>query len=167
MIGRAAFTYDELLTLVVKTEAVLNSRPLSYISSDDLKEPLTPSHLLTGYRVLSLPDPPGDIDPDYQESASSLRRRMVHVAKVSERFWRQWRREYLVELREFHSTIRLICGVNTTLKEGEVVTVYDKNQPRGLWRLSRIMSTIEGTDGNIRGAHVHVLSKKGRTMIIQ
>ena len=48
MLGRVALTYDELLTLVVKTEAVLNSRPLSHISNDDLEEPLTPSYLLIG-----------------------------------------------------------------------------------------------------------------------
>ena len=92
-VGRIALTYDELLTLVVKTEAVLNSRPLSYISSDDLEEPLTPSHPLIGYRVLSLPDPLRDIDLDYQESPSSLTGRMKHVAKVSVRFWRRWRQE--------------------------------------------------------------------------
>ena len=56
--------------------------------------------------------------------------------------------EYLVELREFHCTNRLIRGVNTTVKEGEVVTtVYDENQLRRLWRLGTIVSTIEGTDG--------------------
>ena len=45
--------------------------------------------------------------------------------------------------------------------------MYDKNQPRGLWRLGRIVNTIEGTDGNVTGARVQVLSKKGQTMIIQ
>ena len=63
---RASLTYDELI-LVVETEAVLNSRPLSYISSDDLEEPLTPSHMLISYRVLSLPDTSKDIDPNYQK----------------------------------------------------------------------------------------------------
>ena len=37
----------------------------------------------------------------------------------------------------------------------------------GLWRLGRIVSIIEGTDGNMRGAHVQILSKKSQTMIIQ
>ena len=44
-IGQASLTYDELLTVVIEVEAVLNSRPLSYILADDLDEPLTPSHL--------------------------------------------------------------------------------------------------------------------------
>ena len=56
-VRRASLTYNELSTLVTEIEAVLNSRPLTYVSTDDLEEPLTPSHLLLGYRVLSLPDP--------------------------------------------------------------------------------------------------------------
>ena len=56
-VGRASLTYDELSTLVTEIKAVLNSRPLTYVSTDNLEEPLTPSHLLLGYRVLSLPDP--------------------------------------------------------------------------------------------------------------
>ena len=39
---------------------------------DDLEEPLTPSHLLLGYRALSLPDPPLLDDPDYGESVKAL-----------------------------------------------------------------------------------------------
>ena len=43
-------------TLVIEVEGVLNSRPLTSVYADDVTEPLTPSHLLVGYRVLSLPD---------------------------------------------------------------------------------------------------------------
>ena len=56
MIGRAQLTLDELLTAIVEIKAVINSRPLSYISGEDVEEPLTPSHLLVGRRILSLPD---------------------------------------------------------------------------------------------------------------
>ena len=48
MVGRANFSLDELLSAVVEIEAVINSRPLSYISSSDYDEPLTPSHLVVG-----------------------------------------------------------------------------------------------------------------------
>lgn len=40
-VGRASLTYDKLLTLVTEIEAVLNSMPLTYVSMDDLGEPLT------------------------------------------------------------------------------------------------------------------------------
>ena len=46
ILGQAKLTLDELLTIMVEVEAVLNSRPLTYVSMDDVEEPLTPSHLL-------------------------------------------------------------------------------------------------------------------------
>ena len=45
---------------------------LSFVSSEDLDEPLTPSHLLTGRRLLCLPDPPPDVDPDYGGTSVEL-----------------------------------------------------------------------------------------------
>ena len=48
MVGQAHFTHDELLTAVVEIEAFLNARPLSNISTEDIEEPLIPSHLLCG-----------------------------------------------------------------------------------------------------------------------
>ena len=54
--GQAKLSYDEMHTAIVEIEAIINSQPLSYVSSDDTEEPLTPSHLLVGCRILSLPD---------------------------------------------------------------------------------------------------------------
>ena len=48
--------YEELLTVIIEVEMILNCRPLSYISSEDSEEPLTPSHLLCGHQIMSLPD---------------------------------------------------------------------------------------------------------------
>ena len=55
MVGKASLNHDELVTAVVEIESIINSRPLSYISAGDTEEPLTPSHLLLGRRVLNLP----------------------------------------------------------------------------------------------------------------
>ncbi len=43
-------------TAIVEIEGIINSRPISYLESDDVEEPLTPSHLLVGRRLLNLPD---------------------------------------------------------------------------------------------------------------
>ena len=51
LIGKAHFSLDELTTALAEIEAVLNSRPLSYLSSDDLEESITTSHLIVGHRV--------------------------------------------------------------------------------------------------------------------
>ena len=49
-VGQAKLTYQELLTSVAKVELIVNSRPLIYM------EPLTPSHLIFGKRLMSLPN---------------------------------------------------------------------------------------------------------------
>ena len=53
---QAKLTYDELLTVLTEVEAIISSRPLSCVSTEDLDEPLTPSHMLCGRRILSLSD---------------------------------------------------------------------------------------------------------------
>ena len=42
--GQAKLSYDELLTIVTEIETIINSRPLSCLTPDDLEEPLTLSH---------------------------------------------------------------------------------------------------------------------------
>ena len=69
-VGQASFMHNGLLTSVTEIESIINSRPLSYVSAGDTEEPLTPSHLLIGRRVINLPDylghlcDPGDDDFD-------------------------------------------------------------------------------------------------------
>lgn len=166
-IGKKTLTFDELLTLVVEVEAVLNSRPLSYISTEDLDEPLTPSHLITGHRILSLPDPTISDDPDYDPSPEDLTKRMGHLVETCAKFWRRWKREYLQELREHHRSHKIPPGVTSAIGEGEPVIVYDEGQPRGLWRLGRVMEVISSSDGHIRAARVKVLSPGGRPTILK
>ena len=167
-IGRNSLTYEELVTLVIEVEAVLNSRPLTYIVSDDFEEPLTPSHLLIGFRVLSLPDPITEQNfVDDNLSTEALIRRRRHLSKTLDKFWKQWKREYLHELREHHRHFNVKKGITNIVTEGEIVTVYDEGHPRGLWRLGRILEVIKGTDGNVRGALVRVQSKSGRSTILR
>ena len=74
MVGRARLTYEELNTVVIEVEAVINSRPLSYVRADDLDQPLTPVNLLTGRRLLSLLDAAGyqDIEEDFNITSNHL-----------------------------------------------------------------------------------------------
>ena len=164
-IGKQALTYEELLTLVIEVEAVLNSRPLSYVAEDDTEEPLTPSHLMTGHRVLSLPDPTAcgeKEDPDFQLTSENLPGRMKHLTAIKEKFWRRWKQEYLQELREQHRSQSTPPGVKREIQEGEPVIIYDEAQPRGLWRLGRILELIHSNDGETRAARIKVISKTGR-----
>ena len=52
-IGKSHVTYDQLGTLLVETEGIINSRPLTYLSDDQdgIKGSLCPSHLINGRRL--------------------------------------------------------------------------------------------------------------------
>ena len=53
---RAHISREQLEIIIVEEEAVLNDRPLTYVSSDLADpEPLTPSYLLYGRRVQMIP----------------------------------------------------------------------------------------------------------------
>ena len=56
-IRSAMLSYDELSTVLTKSRSHYKFKTNLYLSSEDLEEPLTPSHLLMiGHHVLSLPD---------------------------------------------------------------------------------------------------------------
>jgi len=63
-----------------------------------------PSHLITGRRLMSLPDGPynSELSEDVDVMNSDISKRMIHLNSVLEHFWRRWKKEYLLELRESH-----------------------------------------------------------------
>ena len=72
IIGQAQFSFGEIHTAIVEIEGVINSCPISYLSSDDVEEPLTPSHLPVGRRILNLPDSLTYYEDDGDEEFRSL-----------------------------------------------------------------------------------------------
>lgn len=171
-IGRARLTFDELLTILVEIEMVINSRPLTYVSPDDLQEPLTPAHFLTGRRILSLPDGIccGD-DPDDEDvtlTHDHLTRRMKYLNVVLNHFWKRWQLEYLLELRESHRHKHASSSSNgaTAINTGDVVLLQE-DKPRAFWRLARVKRLITGRDGRVRAAILTVPSSDGHTSTFQ
>ena len=84
----AKLNYEELHTVLVEVEGTLNSRPLTYVSSDDPEEPLTPSHLMYGRRILSLPEVTGNRQAslDHTVSSEDLPRRRKYLGLLLEHF---------------------------------------------------------------------------------
>ena len=162
VIGRARLSLDELSTAVVEVEGILNSRPLTYVSTEELEEPLTPSHLLVGHRIFNMPQPnySGDEDNENDVPATGLTQRFKYLNTVLTHFWNRWRKEYLSELREGHRYSRKNGGNKIKIAVGDVVLVHDQDLPRTLWRLAVVERLIEGTDGEIRAAEIRVKSGK-------
>ena len=113
--------YDELQTVLVEVEGTLNPRPLPYVSSDDPEEPLTPSHLMYGRRILSLPEVTGNLQAslDHTVSSEDLPRRRKYLGLLLEHFWRRWSREYVTELRNLHRQ-KSNPRSNIAVSEGDV-----------------------------------------------
>ncbi|XP_044183283.1 uncharacterized protein LOC122963962 [Acropora millepora] len=159
----AKLTYEELLTVVVEIECVLNSRPLTYVSSEDRVEPLTPSHLLTGRRLLSIPDEP-IVAEEKSSDVEILTRRQRYVTLLLSHFWNRWKKEYVVELREHHRALEKGAASNSSsIQTGDIVTEMEEGKSnRGMWRLGKILDVHPGNDGLVRGATIEVASDNGK-----
>jgi len=171
-IGKAKLTYDELLTALTEVEMILNCRPLSYVSTEDIEEPLTPSHLMTGRRLLSLPDAVyyrrsmEDSDFQVEVCRKTVNQRMKHLNFTLNHFWKRWRTEYLLQLREYHSYSK--SGVkNREPRVGEVVLLRSDSKLRGLWKLARVQQTLKGKDGQIRGVVLQLPSGDSGSNILR
>jgi len=141
--------------LIVEVEAVLNDRPLTYLSSDIRDpQPLTPSNLIYGHRIVMLPhllcEDDETTDESFQMDGSDalMRKRAKTQALILKHFWVRWKQEYLTSLREFHKT----TGKNDqVVKVGDIVLVHD-DIPRVRWKLAVIKEVVKGGDGLIRSA---------------
>ena len=146
-------TYEELLTVITEKELVLNSRPLTYLHFDDVEEPLTPSHLVVGRRLMTIPEDCA-IKEEKESDIELLTRRQRYLILLLSHFWNRWRNDYVLSLREHH---RNVAKKNNApvIAIGDIVTVMAENKShRGSWKLAKVEEVIKGTDSEIRGARV-------------
>lgn len=152
MLGRRLVCYTELETLLTEVEAVLNSRPLTYIFNDVNEPcPLSPSSFLVGRRFTALP--PYEAVENPNKSADQLRILWRKREDDLKAFWTRWSKEYLSELKNF--SVNQVKGVDS-LKEGNVVLVSEKQRPRQMWTLARIQELHRGRDGKVRSCSLHL-----------
>ncbi|XP_068728881.1 uncharacterized protein [Montipora capricornis] len=138
-------TDELLLTAFAEVEWLVNSRPLTEVSSDvDDLEALTPNHFIIGRGTLNLP-PGVFID---KEMSSHKRWRQAQV--VATHIWNRWLREYLPRLITRKKWLQPTANV----KIGDLVLVSDYAVPRGYWSLGRIVNVFPGHDNVVRSAEV-------------
>ena len=129
ILKNAEVTDEELLSAILGAEALMNSRPLSYMSADGRDPtPLMPNHFLFG-RV-GTRFAPAEVD----ESEFNPRQRWRVVQELVLRFWRRWMQEVVPELNR-----RLKWRTaETDLKVDDIVLVIsqDNHGALGQWVVS-------------------------------
>ncbi|XP_070854244.1 uncharacterized protein [Drosophila suzukii] len=139
--GHSHLTYEELQTVAVDAEAVVNSRPLAPLSEDPNDgEALTPSHFLVGTSLKALPE------PSLEECNLSHLTRWQRVTHIKQQFWELWRRDYLHTL---HARSKWLSP-KANIVPGQVVMIHEDNASPQQWPLGRITNTCSGADERVR-----------------
>ncbi len=147
VLGTQSVPEEVLMTVLLEVEAILNSKPLGYVSSDVADvDPVTPSSLLMGRPEGSLPQ------VIYPESEMLSRRRWRHSQILADRFWSRFIRDYLPSLQ----TRQKWQASPPDLQKHTYVMIVDPQLPRGLWPVGKVIQTHRSPDGHIRSADVQI-----------
>ncbi|XP_018373016.1 PREDICTED: uncharacterized protein LOC108767569 [Trachymyrmex cornetzi] len=143
VMNQNSLTFEELTTIFTQIEAILNSRPITPVSTDpsDLSA-LTPGHFLVGAPLTAIPEP--NIEQIHLNRLS----RFQLLSSIIQGFWKRWSREYVSNLQVRQKWKER--KENPNLKIGALVLLRDDNAPPLQWRLGRITELIKGQDGLVR-----------------
>lgn len=151
MLGSHILTYEQMYTVLVQIEGVLNSRPLTAMSADvnDLSF-LTPGHFLTGAPLNCIPE---------QDISNLPNNRMQFWQKCSaltQQFWKYWSKQYLNNLQNRPKWKQSLPNV----KVGDLVILKETEAPPMTWPMARITQIFPGDDGKVRALEVEKANKK-------
>ena len=146
-IGKARLNYEELETVLLEIEMIINSRPLTYLY-DDPSEALTPSHLVIGRRLQSHGVTCIEVGED--QSRDSMNERLKYLETLLDHYWSRFNIEYMNELRERHlSNLRGKKDDDRELHVGDMVLIKDDALKRNQWGQGVVEKLIVGNDDNV------------------
>lgn len=141
--------FEEMNTLLCKIEAVLNSRPLTAMSSDPSDfQALTSSHFLIGGPTI-LPE-----EPDVSSLPINRLRRFELVRSKFQTFWKRWHLEYLPQLQRRNRW----TSIGQSIKLNDILILKEENLPPYQWKLCRVTAVHPGSDGIVRVVTVKLSS---------
>lgn len=141
VVGNQRLTFEEFYTVLTQIEAMLNSRPLTPLSTDpnDLSA-ITPGHFLTLEPLSILPE------EDFADQNVSISHRWKLIQKMHQDFWRRWHSEYVHTLQQRTKWNK----VNTNILVGTLVLLINEQTSPLKWTLGRISALHPGSDGVCR-----------------
>lgn len=129
-VGNSSLTYEELSTLLIQIEAILNSRPLCPLTEDpESYSALTPAHFLVGSALLAPPEPEINIEAKHPLT------RWQYIQKLRQCFWNEWREEYLHRLQNRPKWKQ----EQPSIEQNDLVLIMDERFPPTQWPLARVV----------------------------
>ncbi|KHN88745.1 hypothetical protein Tcan_01271, partial [Toxocara canis] len=158
-LGRKILKIEEMKTFLCEVEAILNSRPLTYLYEEQDAKTIRPIDFICPYAGVQLPIRRETGDPyamTYRppEERNAFLEQILKTIRTLDRFWSIQSSEYLLILREtqkiIHPTSRL--SEQRSPKLGEIVIIQEDDVPRGLWKMGKVIEMRRSSDEQIRGA---------------
>ena len=158
VLHQASLSDEELMTALVHAEWLVNSRPLTTISSDPADpSPLTPAHFLIG-RMAGVTA----LEASMEELERAHPRRRWQVIQVLARqIWKRWIKEIVPNFNVRTKWYKDEGNVSV----GDVFIVLDEHTPCATWPLGRVVSVYPGKDGIVRAVDVKVSGKTYRRSV--
>ena len=136
---------EELLTsLLIEVEFVVNSRPLTYMPTDETEESLTPNHFLLGSSSGEKPK------PFYETNSHTYKNNWKTTQALANMFWKRWVKEYLPTLVKRTKWFEPA----KPLKIGDLVLIVDEQAKRNEWLRGKVTEIIANCSGQVRQAKV-------------
>lgn len=147
IMAESNLSFEHFSTVLVRIEAVLNSRPISPIS-DNINDftALTPGHFLIGKSRLARPHPP---------SNENLIAKYQQMEAMVQHFWHRFRMDVLSSMHirpKWQSK-------QPNIKIGDLMVVKEDNIAVNCWPLARIEELHPGSDGLVRVATIRFSDK--------
>ncbi|XP_052756313.1 uncharacterized protein LOC128201929 [Galleria mellonella] len=158
VIGIQRLTFEEFYTVLAQIEAMLNSRPLSPISSDPNDfSVLTPGHFLTMEPLTILPE------SNLVDIKLGPLQRWKLLQKIHQDFWRKWHLEYLHTLQ---SRLKWY-NKQQEIDVGTLVLIVNEQFSPMKWRIGRVVKLHRGTDGVCRVVTIRTNSGECKRPVVK
>ncbi|GBN64162.1 hypothetical protein AVEN_215715-1 [Araneus ventricosus] len=153
ILGKALVFYKELQTILAEIEAIINSRPLTYVYNEP-NEPfsVTPDNFLTGRRLSVLPNWSDKRNIELLKGKKELIKRYLYREKILNNFWKRWKREYLLQSKGVN--LNKNVNVKTEFNINDIVLIGEEKVPRQLWKLGKVTDVHKGRDSKVRSASI-------------
>ncbi|XP_049885986.1 uncharacterized protein LOC126380550 isoform X2 [Pectinophora gossypiella] len=148
-------TYEQINTILVEIECILNSRPLVPLSSSDVNDYsyLTPGHFIIGNALTMYPEKDVSNVPQNRLKFWQL------CTHVKQSFWKMWHKDYLNLLQNRPKWL----DISPNIKLGSLVILKEDNVPTMEWKMARVVKLVPGHDGHVRA--VEVKTSNGHTHV--